>query len=197
MLTDGYHDLPAGKLAAVVTHLEMRRPSNVPDMPDLPLRRVPMPDANWYRDLFTRVGALDWLWVSRLAMAPDDLTEILHDPLVEVRALDMDGKAEGLLELDFRTPGTCELAFLGLTPVAQGQGFGTAMIAAAKALAFARPIDTLTLHTCTFDSPWALPFYVRSGLIPTGQQVQVLDDPRLTGILPMDAAPQIPVIRPC
>ncbi|WP_371156562.1 GNAT family N-acetyltransferase [Jannaschia sp. 2305UL9-9] len=195
MLTNGYHAVPEGKLAAVVTHLTMERPRTMPPVAaDLPLRHVTSPDVEWYRDLFTRVGALDWLWVSRLEMPRDRLAAILSDPLIEVRALDIDGHAEGLLELDFRTPGTCELAFLGLTSAAQGKGFGRGMIAAAINLAFSRDVRTLTLHTCTFDSPWALRFYMSQGFVPVGQQVQVLDDPRLTGDLPRDAAPQIPMI---
>ena len=36
MLSDGYHDIPPGKVAAVVTHLEMREPA--------PLRPVPAPE---------------------------------------------------------------------------------------------------------------------------------------------------------
>lgn len=36
----------------------------------------------------------------------------------------MNGKREGLLELDFRVLGECELSFLGLTPAWLGKGLG-------------------------------------------------------------------------
>lgn len=194
MLTDGFHSIPPGKVAAIVTHLSMSRPKVPPTMPDLPLRHLPRPEVGWYRDLFTRVGALDWLWFSRLRLEPTALEAILCDPLVEVHALELDGRAEGLLELDFRDPAAPELAFFGLTPEVQGRGYGRQMMQAALALAFARDIPQLTIHTCTFDSPVALPFYLRSGFVPVSREVEVVDDPRLTGDIPRDAARQIPVI---
>ncbi|MEL6586984.1 MAG: GNAT family N-acetyltransferase, partial [Pseudomonadota bacterium] len=131
MLTVGVHDVPPGHIAAVVTHLEMPTPAAPPlSLPvGVVLRPVERPDPAWYRDLFRRVGALDWLWFSRLLLTDADLTAILHDPDVEVFALDREGRAEGLLEMDFRPKdGTCELAFLGLTEALQGKGVGAAMV---------------------------------------------------------------------
>ncbi|WP_281823825.1 GNAT family N-acetyltransferase [Jannaschia rubra] len=197
-LTDGFHTVPPGKVAAVVTHLEMTAPPPALDAPlpdGLTLRHEPAPDPDWYRDLFLRVGALDWLWFSRLRMARDDLGGILSDEDVEVYALIHDGRAEGLLELDFRIGDSCELAFLGLTAAMQGRGAGRAMIGTAVARAFARPIARLHVHTCTFDSPVALPFYMRAGFVPVRREVEITDDPRLTGALPESAAPHVPLIR--
>ncbi|HEY1447300.1 MAG TPA: hypothetical protein VGF33_02075, partial [Caulobacteraceae bacterium] len=62
--------------------------------------------------------------------------------------------------------------------------------------AWSRPIRRLWVHTCTFDHPSALGFYVRSGFAPYAFMVEVLPDPRLTGQLPPDAAPHVPLIRP-
>ena len=56
--TDGYHELPPGKIAAVTTYLEMTEPPPprfVPDTPGLTLRRVERADLGWYRDLYRRV----------------------------------------------------------------------------------------------------------------------------------------------
>jgi GNAT superfamily N-acetyltransferase len=197
MLTPGFHPVPPGKIAAIVTHLEMleppaMRPATLPD--GATLTRIEAPETGWYRDLFTRVGALDWLWFSRLRMDDATLRGILGDPDVEVYALDIDGQSQGLLELDFRDGETCELAFLGLTPAAQGKGAGRAMMSVAITRAFARPITRFHIHTCTFDSPVALPFYIRSGFRPIRREVEVVDDPRLDGTIPPDAAPRIPVI---
>ena len=53
-LADGYHDLPAGKLAALVTYLEMLAPAAPrPERADAPwtLRHVVRPTLDWYRDL--------------------------------------------------------------------------------------------------------------------------------------------------
>src|SRR5690606_2599086 len=71
MLPDGYSDVPAGKLAAVVTCLEMRAPPPGradPAQAGIALERIARPDAAWYRDLYGRISA-EWLWASRLAMA--------------------------------------------------------------------------------------------------------------------------------
>jgi hypothetical protein len=37
---------------------------------------------------------------------------------------------------------------------------------------------------------------MRSGFMPYDRTVEVLDDPRLTGMLPRTAAPQVPIIEP-
>jgi len=192
----GYHDVPAGALATVVTYLEM--PALVtsrPERSDAPWTLAPIarPSLDWYRALYRRVGA-DWLWSSRLSMSDDVLTGILAAPDVAVYALQLDGRDEGLLELDFREPGACELAFFGVTPATVGSGAGRWLMNRAIALAWARPITRFWVHTCTLDAPEALPFYMRSGFVPYARKVEVYDDPRLTGVLPRAAAPQVPTI---
>lgn len=195
-LPDGYHDVPAGHLATVVTYLEMRaRPAPRAERADAPwtLRRVESPSLDWYRDLFRRVGT-DWLWSSRLELSDAELRAILDDPHIEVHALVQDGRDEGLLELDFRGPGECELGFFGLTPALVGLGAGRWLMNRAIAQAWSRPATRFWLHTCSLDSPDALDFYRRSGFTPYAVKVEVYADPRLTGVLPRDAARQIPLI---
>lgn len=196
LLSDGYHDLPAGKLATVVTYLEMEAAPPVRrDRADAPwsLRHVASPPVEWYRDLYRRVGT-DWLWSSRLELDDAALSAIVHDPLVEVRALVHDGRDEGLLELDFRTSGECELGFFGLSASLLGQGAGRWLMNRALERVWARPVRRFWLHTCSLDDPSALAFYRRSGFLPYDRKVEVFDDPRLTGLLPRSAAPQVPVI---
>lgn len=199
MLDKGFHDVPPGSLATVVTHLEMRapaapRPVPIPD--GLTLRHVQAPAPDWYRDLFTRVGGHDWLWFSRLVMDDTELADILHDPRVAVYALEQDGRAEGLMELDFRVNAECELAFFGLTGKLIGTGAGRYLMNAAITRAWARPIDRFHVHTCTLDHPAALGFYRRSGFVPIRQQVEIAEDPRVSGLLPDHAGAHIPVFRP-
>lgn len=194
---EDFPEIPAGKIALVVTSLEMRECPAITDSPTaaaFAIRPIPRPDLAWYRDLFRRVGA-DWLWFSRLAMADDDLAGIIHDPGVAVFALAFDGADEGLLELDFRTAGQCEIGFFGVTPKLIGRGAGRALMAHALRTAWARPIHRLWLHTCTADHPGAVPFYVRSGFTPYRRQIEVADDPRLSGVLPETVAPHVPIIR--
>lgn len=198
LLPDGYYRVPAGALATVVTYLEMAAPVPArPERADAPwtLRPVVHPGLDWYRDLYRRVG-MDWLWSSRLALTDAALAAVLHAPDVAVHALTLDGRDEGLVELDFRSPGQCELAFFGLTPAVVGAGAGRWLMNRAVALAWARPITRFWVHTCTLDSPAALPFYLRSGFAAYDRQVEVYGDPRLGGVLPRRAAPQVPLIEP-
>jgi GNAT superfamily N-acetyltransferase len=194
--SDGYTDVPPGKIAAVVTSLEMlARPRPRPDPPDAPwrLRRVADPDLDWFRDLYRRVGQ-DWLWFSRLTLPHDALAAIVRDRSIELHALEYRGRDEGLLELDFRQAGDCELSFFGVTPGLVGQGAGRWLMNRALELAWSRPLRRFWVHTCTLDHPRALSFYLRSGFSAYRRQIEIADDPRIAGILPASAAPEIPVI---
>ncbi|MET0220064.1 MAG: GNAT family N-acetyltransferase [Tardiphaga sp.] len=195
LLPDGYSDVQAGKIAAVVTHLEMlARPAPSRDPSGAwTLRRVEQPDLGWYRELHARVGA-DWLWTSRLRMSDAELTPLIHAEGVEIHALEHQGGDEGLLELDFRAPRTCEIVFFGVTAKLIGSGAGSVLMNSALKIAWSYQIDRLWLHTCTFDSPRALGFYQRFGFRPFRMQVEVIDDPRLDGTLPRETAPHVPVI---
>lgn len=195
---DGYHDLPAGKIASVVTYLEMTEAPprrRVPDLPGLALRRVDRPELDWYRDLFRRVGA-DWLWFGRLAMPDAELLATIRHPAVEVWTVTEEGREEGLLELDRRAPSDIELAYLGVTPGLTGRGIGRWLMDRALALAWAHRPRRVWVHTCTLDHPAALAFYLRAGFRAYARAVEVADDPRLTGLLPRDAARWLPLIKP-
>jgi GNAT superfamily N-acetyltransferase len=195
-LPDGYSDVLPGKIAAVVTHLEMtERPSLRPD-PERAwtLRRVPSPDLDWFRDLYRRVGE-EWLWFSRLQMADAELVAIIRSPMVEVYALGHEGRDEGLLELDFREAGQCELAFFGVTAGLIGSGAGRWLMNRALELAWSRPVSRVWVHTCTLDHPSALAFYQRSGFRAFRRQVETADDPRLDGTMPRSAAKRVPIIE--
>mgnify|MGYP001283809227 CR=1 FL=1 len=194
----GYSPVPPGKLANVVTCLEMlERPPARPAPPanGLSVERWTAPTPETYRDLFRRIGE-DWMWVSRLVMPDAKLAAILNDPLVEVYALTDGRQRLGLLELDFRKEGECELAFFGLVPEAIGAGAGRRLMNAAIERAWSKPIHRFWVHTCHFDSPAALPFYQRSGFRPYAFMVEVCDDPRLTGEMRRDAASHVPLIDP-
>ena len=197
--------VPPGRIATVVTYLEMRTPPTPAAEPtpapamggDLALWKVEKPEIAWYRDLYRRVGA-DWLWFSRLRMAEADLATILHDPRVEVYALGgSDGGTEGLLELDRRgEPGDVELAFLGVAADQIGTGAGRFLMERAIELAWAPGTGTrrFWVHTCTLDHPSALGFYMKAGFVPYARAIEIADDPRLDGTLPRTAAPHVPII---
>jgi GNAT superfamily N-acetyltransferase len=196
ILPDGYSDVPAGKIAAVVTHLEMtERPALRPDPEGAwTLRRVPSPDLDWFRDLYRRIGE-EWLWFSRLQMADAELAAIVRSPMVDVYALVHEGRDKGLLELDFRDAGQCELAFFGVTADLIGGGAGRWLMNRALELAWSRQVHRVWVHTCTLDHPSALAFYQRSGFRAFRQQIEIADDPRFDGTAPRDAAKHVPIIE--
>ncbi|UOA33439.1 hypothetical protein DSM110093_03266 [Sulfitobacter sp. DSM 110093] len=196
MIEDGFHDVAPGKLGVVVTHLQMLEKPVLRDasLPDGVTFRQVTPTVDWFRDIFRRVGA-DWLWYGRLKLDDAALITVLQDPARDFYTLTRDGKDEALLELYFSEEGTCELAYFGLTSALIGSGSGRYLMNQAITLAWEKPIERLHLHTCTNDSPQALGFYVRSGFTPFRRQVEIDDDPRLNGLLPRDAAPQVPLIE--
>jgi GNAT superfamily N-acetyltransferase len=193
----GLTPIARGMLATIVTSLEMiakPKPSPLPSAP-LRLARWELAAPDKYRTLYKRVGA-PWLWFSRLEMDDEALTGIIQNPHVKLWAVtDAQGIEVGILELDFRTSGACEIAFLGLIPELAGKGFGRWMMGHALAAAWAPGIERVWLHTCTFDHPSALSFYRRSGFSPYATAIEQFSDPRLSGLLPREAAPQIPLLE--
>lgn len=186
-----------GDLGAIVTSLEMTSRPLLRALPASDLRLEPWhaPYAEKYRMLYRRIGE-PWLWFSRLEMDDQGLLSIIHDPKVRIWAvLDRRGIEVGILELDFRTVSECEIAFFGLIPELAGKGHGKWLMAMALQLGWSEAgVQRMWVHTCTLDGPSALAFYQKSGFTAYQRQLETFPDPRLSGLIPRDAAPQIPVI---
>lgn len=192
----GLTPVPPGHVAAVVTTLEMRKRPPLRPLPDSPLRLVewdsPSPDK--YRALFRRIGE-PWLWFSRLIMDDARLLDIIHAPDISIHAVvDPRGIEVGILELDFRKPRECELSFFGLIPELAGAGHGRWLMAEALNRAWIKGIDRVWVHTCSLDHPRALGFYRASGFTAIAREIETFPDPRLSGHLPREAAPHVPII---
>lgn len=190
-----YEPVQDGEIVAVVTFLEMHRPPHGPvPSSSLRLRQMHPPMLEDYRELFRRVGAR-WLWFSRLLRDDELLGAIIHHPGVQVFAVEDEEQSDvGLLELDFREPGECELSFVGLIPEMSGQGHGRWLIAEALRRAWSDGVKRVHVHTCSLDHPAALAAYRRAGFVALKRAIERFPDPRLLGVLPMDCAPQFPVI---
>jgi len=195
---DGYTDLPPGKIANVVTFLEMTAPPAAgPEPPpgDLAVRRAIDPDPTWYRALCRRIGE-DWLWTFLPLMPEDELVALLREPAIEIHVLERDGEAIGVAELDRRQPGEVEIVLFGVVPEAIGSGAAHRLMGGILNASFRPGTRRVWLHTCTHDHPAAVAFYLRAGFKPYKYAIEVSDDPRLTGGYPETAAPHVPVIRP-
>lgn len=188
-------DVPVGHIATIVTHLEMTEKPILPEilLPDTRLVQWDQPEPTEYKELFRAVGE-DWLWVSRLILPDDDLLTIIRDLEVCVYHVEQNGKVIGMLELDFRKDAECEIGFFGLVPEMTGKGLGRWLMQSALRLAWRDDVCRVWLHTCTLDSPYAVPFYEKSGFNAFSRQVEIFRDPRLTGQVPRSAAPHVPVI---
>ncbi len=193
---DGITELPVGKLAAVVTYLQMfERPAarGLSSPEGVTLKKHDAPSVDWYRRLYRLVGE-DYLWFSRLERDDAELTAHLAQDSVEVWSVQKDGADLGLLELEWQGAGDCELSFFGLSPALIGGGIGRWLMNHAIDRAFAQPISRFYVHTCSLDSAQALDFYVRSGFEPYRRAIELMEDPRLSGTIGKDKAPQIPLI---
>ncbi|AOW23065.1 GCN5 family acetyltransferase [Sphingomonas melonis TY] len=185
-----------GELATIVTTLEMTRRPPLRPLPASPLRLVrwATPEPEKYRTLFRRVGG-PWLWYSRLAMDDAALTAIVHDVGVEVYAVtDRAGIEVGLLELDLRHAGACELSYFGLVPELAGRGHGGWLMAEAMARCWRPGVTRVWVHTCTLDHPAALGFYRKQGFVAVKRTIETFPDPRRLGLLPVEMGAHIPYL---
>ena len=194
MIPDGYTDLAPGKIAAVVTYLEMlERPTHT-KISSVKLREIKNADLNWYRSVFRRAGE-HWLWWSRLEMNDAQLSSVLNALTTQLFIAESEGAEVGMAELDCSEPGQVEISFFGLYGEAMGKSLGRPFMDALLGRAWEGSPSRIWVHTCTLDSPVALPFYVKYGFKPYKRAIEVADDPRLRGVLPESAAPHVPIIR--
>jgi GNAT superfamily N-acetyltransferase len=196
-LPDGYYELPKGKLANVVTCLEMlsKPPAKDTSLPSgFSLQRFKGADLATFRTLFKAIGENN-MWFSRLFMPDEKLAGILDNPQVESYALCQNQNPIGLLELNFTETPNCELAFFGLTPGNIGLGLGRTLMNIAITKAWEKPISRFWVHTCHFDHPAAVAFYQRSGFTPYSLMIEIHDDPRQTGHMAKTASPHVALIE--
>ncbi len=191
--------VPAGKLYTVITHLAMESPPEraAPPPPAAGLavnRRGTMPVADYLR-LYHAIGD-DWLWWSRLTLDEAALAAQIAPPQTELYVAESGGEEIGLIELNLRPKPDIELRYFGVVPSWIGKGLGGWLLGHALAAAGRHRPRRMILNTCTLDHPGALAFYQRHGFAITHSEVDIVDDPRLVGLLPRDAAPHIPLAAP-
>jgi GNAT superfamily N-acetyltransferase len=205
-IPDGYTDLAPGKLTSVVTYLEMReRPAQLKPSPStVHLRRIQKDwsdpkELDWYRTIYRRAGE-QWLWFSRLEISDARLTEIMARPTTELFVAESvsqekPGLEIGLAELDRSHPPDVEITDFALFSEFIGKGLGRNFMNELLSRAWSPSTKRVWLHTCNLDGPAALAFYIKCGFHPYKQAIEVANDPRLTGALPKDAAPNVPIIK--
>jgi len=190
-LPDSGPDAPDddGKLDVAITYLEQTERSGhgTPHPPAgirAALMRAEQPTVSFYRYLYNTVGA-PWLWWERRALEDSALARIIHDERVAVYVLYVDGVPAGFGELDWRTTPVVDLALMGLVPEFRGRGLGRYLLGALLDIAWSDAPEKVTVNTCSLDHPRALPLYQRLGFTPVSREEKRIDDPRLTGLIPV------------
>ena len=94
------------------------------------------------------------------------------------------GVPAGFGELDRRAVPDITLAYLGLIPEFIGEGYGRYLITWVVDAAWRHGPDRLLVNTSELDHPKALRSYQLAGFEPYDQRVEIIDDPRETGLIP-------------
>ena len=169
------------RIAFTRTYLEM---TDMPTRASLPapagrvaLMRCHKPTLAFYRFLYGEVGR-NWLWYERLLLDDAALLDLIRRENVEIYVLYVDGCPAGFTELTFDPSGDCEISYFGMMPDFVGGGYGRYLLNWAIDYAWSAKISRLWLHTCTMDSPRALPFYQRAGFRAYHREELEVADPR-------------------
>ncbi|MGI9416233.1 MAG: GNAT family N-acetyltransferase [Geminicoccaceae bacterium] len=156
-----------GWVESNVTYLEMRmRPDRPPAAPrgGVEVRRAVTPTVSFYRYLYDTVGG-DWTWTARRLLDDDRLSADIHDPLVEVNVLWVDGVPAGMMELDLRPGLDIEFLYFGLMPAFIGRGLGRYALDWTIDRAWSFRPSRCWVHTCDLDHPNALAVYQKAGFV--------------------------------
>lgn len=165
--------IPAGtEVAYQVTYLIMKDAPRLsrPALPEgVRLEQAVNPPVWFFLALYDAVGR-DYEWRDRFEQAktdPEALAAFVGDPLVETWVAYADGWPRGFFMLDWRRPGTCDLAYFGVVPEAVGAGLGGRLLQTAIATGWAREgVEAMTVNTCDLDHPRALELYRKAGFRP-------------------------------
>jgi len=145
-------------------YLEMTDPAQLrPAAPveALTVERIEPPDPELSARLYDTVGG-PWQWTDRLGWDVDRWRAHVERGEVETWLGRLGEEPVGYAEL-VRVRGDVEIASFGLLPGFPGRGLGGALLAAVTADAWERGAERVWLHTCSLDSPAALPSYERRG----------------------------------
>jgi GNAT superfamily N-acetyltransferase len=150
----------------VRTHLELRspdqlRPARDAEVPARFVRHAPCP-VDHYRRLYRDVGRA-WYWRDRESWTDEALATLLSSPDIAVWECLVGDESAGYFELARHDDGAVEIAYFGLVERFFGLGLGGAMLTRAAREAWAMGATRVWLHTCTLDSPRALPNYKARG----------------------------------
>ena len=167
-------------LPATVTYLAMEAPPRHPPPPPPMLKtailRAEKPPAHFYRYLYDVIGRR-YYWIERRLWSDERLQAHLDHDKIVLYVLYLAGVPGGMVELDFREPGLCQVCYFGMTPEFTGRRIGPWFLHQIVETAWAEPIKRLALNTCTLDHKKALATYQRAGFVPYARSERVVTVP--------------------
>lgn len=166
-------------------YLEMRAVSQLraapPPAAPHRIELVSRPSAPFARFLYTAIGGHHH-WFDRLAWSQARWAAHLGREQVHLYTLQLGGAPAGYFELEAQPRGNVQILYLGLMPEQQGQGWGGALLTRAVQLAWQlEESQRVWVHTCTLDSPSALPNYRARGFEVFRQKTEPVELPPLAG----------------
>ena len=158
----------------VRTYLELRSPEQLKaaSSSDASIQfvRCEAISVEHYRRLYRAVGDR-WYWHDRNVWSDEQLAAHLSSPNISVWEGLAGSETAGFFELAKQDDGEVEIAYFGLVAEFMGKGIGKAMLTRAAQEAWALGPSRVWLHTCTLDSPRALPNYLARGFEKTRTEV--------------------------
>lgn len=123
----------------------------------------------FYRQLYADIGR-EFHWRDRMNWTDEEITSYLAQSEVSLWVARVNGQVAGYFELRADPDHSTEIVYFGLLPSFTGKGLGKQLLTAAVARAWADGATRVWLHTCTLDSPAALPNYLARGFKPFRQE---------------------------
>jgi GNAT superfamily N-acetyltransferase len=146
-------------------YLEMTDPAQLRPaargLPDAEVLLVDPPDPALNRRMYSEVGG-PWQWLDRLPWDDERWRAAVERPEIETWVVTERGVTAGYAELE-RAGDQIEIAYFGLLPGFEGGGLGGLLLTAVTRRAWELAPRRVWLHTCSLDSPAALPAYERRG----------------------------------
>jgi GNAT superfamily N-acetyltransferase len=125
------------------------------------VRADPCPVA-FARYLYTEIGR-EYRWMERMTWPDEKFAELLARRTTSVWVLYGHGVPGGFFELNEHDDDSIEITYFGLMRDFIGKGLGKQLLSFAAESAWAMNPSRVWLHTCTLDSPVALPNYLARG----------------------------------
>lgn len=159
------------------TYLELTEPGLLRGAevdPRLRVVRVDSCPPSFFRYLYSEVGR-NHDWKDRLGWTDAEIAAYLTTPGVSLWVAWLEGAPAGYFELRKVDSADTEIVYFGLIPERTGQGWGKQLLTLAVQRAWSGGAGRVWLHTCTLDSPHALPNYRARGFVPFREERYVTD----------------------